>query len=119
MAPLEGVLILKLEPGSPADQAGLKPSYQTHMGFQLGDEILAIAGKKVDTPDDVMAAVDQKAIGETIEVTYRRRSDGTEAVRRTSLRLAERPVKTQQVSSRGQAQEGGMLVSEPDARAKL
>ncbi|CAE8631094.1 unnamed protein product, partial [Polarella glacialis] len=74
---IEGVLVLNMVPGSPADQAGLQPSYQTHWGFQLGDEIVALDGKKVTTADELMAVVEDKHIGDSLEVSFRRHQHST------------------------------------------
>ena len=117
--PLEGPLILKLEPGSPADQAGLKPTYQTTQGIQLGDEILTMNGKKVTTTDDVLAAVDGQSIGATVELTYRRRAAGRPQQHSTSLRLAERPLKARQISTRSPTDNGVLAVSGDELRSRL
>ena len=118
MQPLEGVLILKLEPGSPADQAGLRPTFQTRWGMQLGDEIVSVDGEKVAGADDVMKAIDRKSIGETVQMAYRRRSEGRLQELTTSLRLAERPVRPRQIGTRN-SDDGGLLVAENERRSKL
>ncbi|CAE7300309.1 DEGP1 [Symbiodinium sp. CCMP2592] len=112
MRPIEGALIMALEPEGPADQAGLRPSIQTMRGIQLGDEILSIDGKKVSNLDDIFEALDQREIGETVKVVYRRRSDGHEKDSSTSLRLAERPLRPRNISSRSPSDDGGVLVTE-------
>ena len=37
--------VLNVEPGSPAELAGLRPTLQSQQGILLGDEILAVDGK--------------------------------------------------------------------------
>ena len=119
MRPIEGALIMALEPEGPADQAGLRPSIQTMRGIQLGDEILSIDGKKVSNLDDIFEALDQREIGETVKVVYRRRSDGHEKDSSTSLRLAERPVRPRNISSRSPSDDGGVLVTEHERKSRL
>ncbi|CAJ1457201.1 unnamed protein product [Effrenium voratum] len=87
---IEGVLVLKIEPGSPADAAGLLPTYRAARGIIIGDELLAIEGHQVKSMDDLMELVDEKQIGETVEVTFRRRAERDEVLK-TRLRLGERP----------------------------
>lgn len=119
MRPIEGALIMGLEPEGPADQAGLRPCIQTMRGIQLGDEILSIDGKKVSNLDDIFEALDQREIGETVKVVYRRRSDGHEKDSSTSLRLAERPVRPRNISSRSSSDDGGVLVAENERKSRL
>ena len=120
--PLEGALILNLEPGSPADQAGLRPALQTPQGIQLGDEILSVDGKTVSTPEDVMEAVDQKSIGESVQLVYRRRGGGKAQQLSTTLRLAERPARPRQISrsSSDESEDSGVfLVAEAERQSRL
>jgi len=37
--------VLNVEPDSPADIAGLRPTLQSHQGIIIGDEILSVDGK--------------------------------------------------------------------------
>ena len=39
------IQVLNVEPGSPAELAGLRPTLQSQQGILLGDEILAVDGK--------------------------------------------------------------------------
>lgn len=64
----DGVEVVHLYPGSPAEQAGLK----------LGDRLLVIDGTWSDSIEDCYRAVSQVKAGRTIEVKVRR--DGKEKV---------------------------------------
>jgi peroxiredoxin len=57
-----GVLILKAFKGSPARKAGLKS----------GDRIIAVDGKLVSTPSQVIRIVSRNKVGATINVRYQR-----------------------------------------------
>lgn len=71
-----GVLVNRVERGSPAESAGLKP----------GDVITAVAGKKVRTPGELVATIGEIAPGSEIDVRALR--DGSET--RVNAVLAER-----------------------------
>jgi len=120
---LEGVLVLNVEPGSPADQAGLRPSYQTQRGVQLGDEILAINGKKVSAAEDLMAAVEEKDIGAFVEVTIQRHSSSSSPqVSRTTVKLSERPdrlIRQTNFGHRGEAPGIGPVGDFTEQRSRL
>ncbi|CAJ1361778.1 unnamed protein product, partial [Effrenium voratum] len=88
MEEIQGVLILRMEPGSPADKAGLRPCRQSHGGIVLGDEILELDGHKVHSVDEVMDLVDEKQVGDTLQVTFRRRDRHSEILK-TTIQLAE------------------------------
>ena len=61
-SPRPGALIRTVQPGAPAEQAGLRS----------GDVIVAVAGRPVNTPADVVAAVDGAGVGRALELTVRR-----------------------------------------------
>jgi len=83
-----GVLIVRVQPGSAAANAGLRGVVQTEDGdLELGDIIVGIDGEKVDTNDDLYKILDKHKVGDNINVEVFRQS------RRTSvpLRLTELP----------------------------
>ena len=73
----QGVIVLEVAPGSPADRAGLQP----------GDVLVQVAGEDVAGVADLSGVLVQRDAGETVEVVYYR--DGER--RTASLTLGERP----------------------------
>lgn len=69
-----GALITGIRPGSPADQAGLP----------LGGVIVSIDGRRVDSSDDLVAAIRAARPGQVVELTY---FDGNRLTRK-EIRLA-------------------------------
>ena len=83
---IEGVPILRVFPGLPADSAGLRGVWQNRRGdVMLGDVITAIDDQPVRNNDDYFAIMEQHEPGDRIEVTTRY-GDKTRSRR---LRLAE------------------------------
>ncbi len=67
---LEGVLILEVTPGSPADKAGLRPTKQDSFGnLILGDLIVAADGKPVRNVNDLFRVLDVREVGDKIRFT--------------------------------------------------
>jgi S1-C subfamily serine protease len=54
----DGALVVGVVPGSPAERAGI----------QRGDVILELAGKKVKTPDELVAAIKEQRIGSRVKL---------------------------------------------------
>lgn len=68
-----GALVLRVEPGSGAERAGLRPTYRDEGGsLVLGDVIVALAGKEVRSGDDLLSALEEQRPGERVEVTVQR-----------------------------------------------
>lgn len=72
-----GVLVQDIRPGGSADQAGVR----------RGDYILSVGEKKVNSPEDLMGALGDKAAGETITIEVWR--DG--ASQQLTAKLQEAP----------------------------
>jgi len=73
---IEGVFVLEVEPGSAAERAGLRPArLRRESGFQTGDVITEIDGRKLRRVADLLAALDQYAPGDTVRLSVLR--DGT------------------------------------------
>jgi S1-C subfamily serine protease len=73
----EGVLVLRVEQGSPADRAGIRP----------GDVITAVDGAAVSSLESFLGQLRRRDPGDRIGLTVVR--DGSE--RQVQLTLAERP----------------------------
>jgi len=70
---IEGVLVLGVQPGSPAQAAGLEPAGQTARGRLVpGDVIVGLGGRPVVTSDDLMDALDAHRPGEVVALELER-----------------------------------------------
>jgi S1-C subfamily serine protease len=70
---ITGALILDVVPGSSAARAGLHPTLRDDRGrLVLGDVIVAIDGKPVRTPGDLLLLLEQRAAGDKVRVTVAR-----------------------------------------------
>ncbi|GMG86434.1 S1C family serine protease [Biformimicrobium ophioploci] len=82
---VQGVPIMRVAPGLPADRAGLRGAARGRYGsLQLGDIITAIDDQQVRNYDDLLTALEQHEVGDQVSIEYLR--DGTR--QRTSLKLA-------------------------------
>jgi len=88
----EGVLVQSVEPGGPADKAGVKGGDTTGTieGIEVGlggDVITEIDGKKLKSMDEVVAIVSESEPGEELELTLLRDGESKTA----TVTLADRP----------------------------
>jgi len=74
---VEGVIVVRTIPNSPADRAGLRGIDRT--SGALGDVIVAANGSPVRWLADLTEQLEQKGVGQTIELTIKR-DDGTATV---------------------------------------
>jgi len=66
-AGMNGVVIAEVRRGTPAAQAGLKPMERA--SGRLGDVIVAVNGKRVDTLSTFVAELDRAGVGNTVDLT--------------------------------------------------
>jgi len=67
---LKGVLIARVQPGGPAEAAGLRGMAQDEVGdIVLGDRIIAIDGKPVESVEQLQKALRSHKVGDTVTVT--------------------------------------------------
>lgn len=69
-----GVVIKEVQPNGAADSAGLQGLVLSRngMAYAIGDIILAIDGKEVNSPDEVKAEIEKRAVGDTITLSIQR-----------------------------------------------
>lgn len=81
---IQGLIIAKIEPGSPADKAGLESARETRLGrIQLGDIITKIDKEPVKVFDDLLRIFDRHKVGDRITVEVHRNGKS----RRVSVKL--------------------------------
>jgi len=69
---IEGVLILSLEAGGPAQGADLQPTMQYRGEIILGDIITAVAGVQVNSVDDLLSQLERFKVGAEVPFTIER-----------------------------------------------
>jgi S1-C subfamily serine protease len=75
---LDGVMILKVIPGSSAAKAGLKGATQVRDGLVLGDIIQAVNGKPIKDYNNLRDELERYEVGETVTLTLMRDSANVE-----------------------------------------
>ncbi|HVH46669.1 MAG TPA: trypsin-like peptidase domain-containing protein, partial [Labilithrix sp.] len=66
---LRGVIVLAVPPGSSAASAGLRGVTQSGRGITLGDVIIGVDEKRVETFDDLYTALDAHKPNDVVKVT--------------------------------------------------
>ncbi|MCK6501078.1 MAG: PDZ domain-containing protein, partial [Nitrospira sp.] len=70
---VKGVIIGKIGRGSVAERIGLRGARETFGGrIELGDIIVAVDGKPVETVDDLMDIMEQHKVGDQVMLEYQR-----------------------------------------------
>lgn len=90
----DGVLVVTVQPGTPAVEAGLKP----------GDVILSIDGERTETPQEVINYVANRAPGTVVGIDFVR--DGER--RSAELTLGERPTPGEPTRPEGEEEPSGI-----------
>src|SRR5229473_2782889 len=68
-----GVLVVDVAPGSAAAKAGIQPTRRESSGrIRLGDVIVAIDGKKVESPNDLFLLLEKYKVGDVVAVSLLR-----------------------------------------------
>jgi S1-C subfamily serine protease len=68
---VQGVIIGKIGRGSAAERVGLKGARETVRGrIELGDIIVGVDGKPVETIDDLMGRMEQHRVGDQVTIDY-------------------------------------------------
>jgi S1-C subfamily serine protease len=66
---IDGVLILRVVPGSGAERAGLRSTYRTRGGrVELGDIIVAVDGQPVRSSYDLQLLLEKREVGERVNL---------------------------------------------------
>jgi S1-C subfamily serine protease len=66
---VSGVLVMEVQDGTGAAKAGLRGTRRGADGsIELGDIIVGVAGKKVESYDDLISALEKQKIGDTVPV---------------------------------------------------
>lgn len=83
---IDGLPVVRVFPGLPADEAGLRGAWRSARGeIMLGDVIVAIDGKAVNSNDDYLSIMEKHRAGDRVTVTLR---FGDEE-RQATVRLSE------------------------------
>ncbi|MFN4004897.1 MAG: S1C family serine protease [Hylemonella sp.] len=69
---IEGVFVLRVQPGGAADKAGLQGVRRVEQGIEPGDVITAVQGKAVTSVPRLLARLDDFQVGDTVQLTVRR-----------------------------------------------
>jgi S1-C subfamily serine protease len=69
----EGVFVLRVQPGSPAEQAGLRSARMAADGtFVAGDIIVGVDGKSITGVGELLGRLDDYKVGDTVRLAVRR-----------------------------------------------
>ncbi|MCH2203325.1 MAG: trypsin-like peptidase domain-containing protein [Fuerstiella sp.] len=86
-AGVSGIVVVSVQPGGPADKAGLQGVTETTSRMILGDVITVVSGKQVETLNDLFAILEKHSVGDQVTLTILR--EGVE--QNVELTLQERP----------------------------
>jgi S1-C subfamily serine protease len=70
---LDGVLVMRVDPGGPAARAGLQPTRRDLSGnIHLGDLIVRIDDRSLASTEDFFAALEERQPGDEVTLTVER-----------------------------------------------
>lgn len=70
---IQGLIIARIRPGSPAEKAGLRSAQETFGGrIRLGDIIVKVDGQPVKTFDDLARILDRHQVGDRVTLELKR-----------------------------------------------
>ncbi len=81
---IDGLIILNVESGGPAERAGLRPTKQYRGDIILGDIIKEIEGKRVQSYEDIRTELERYRVGDDVVVTIEREGE----LRKVTIHLA-------------------------------
>lgn len=78
IAGIRGVVVLRIHAGSAAEKAGLKGVTLTQQDMKLGDIIVAVGNKGVDSVPKLLARLDEHQVGDVVQITVVRQGEKRE-----------------------------------------
>ena len=75
---INGLLVINVQPGSSAEQAGIRETREVRGKIILGDIILAVNGVPVESYDDLRNELDRYHVGEEVTLIIQRGEEHTE-----------------------------------------
>jgi S1-C subfamily serine protease len=100
-ATLGGVLVAEVLPRSPAAQAGLQAtSLKGDGSLLLGDLVTQVNGQPVAHVEDLLAAIEERQVGDSVRLTMQRACDPTRTVY-VQVKLVSRDAIASSTNSRG------------------
>jgi len=82
---IKGLLVINVQPGGPADKAGIRETRQVRDKIVLGDIILAVNGVPVETYDDLRNEMEKYKVGDEVTLIIQREEEHLEV----KIRLEE------------------------------
>ncbi|CAK9102413.1 unnamed protein product [Durusdinium trenchii] len=91
---LNGIMVMKVIPGGPAENAGVRPM----RGGRLGDVVVAMDGQNISSTDDLFGLLESRAPGDTVKLKLQRPNADLDS---DELQEIEVPIKLGQANKPG------------------